>query len=52
MLLLLGHICGDQCFDFDHEYKCECGGTTFISTEDFHLYCCIPLNDTCKTLGM
>ena len=41
----LGKICGDKCTNYDGDYVCECGGTTF--DKYYGLYCCIQKNDTC-----
>ena len=45
----LGRICGDKCL-VDHNSTCNCGNTTFIDYDS--KYCCIPINETCKTQGM
>ena len=46
----LAKICGDKCIPTNSDWTCECGDTTFDS--DDWLYCCIPINETCKAQGM
>ena len=45
----LDSVCGDKCLGFRRK-KCECGDTMF--DQDNYLYCCIPMNETCKVQGM
>ena len=44
----LDDICGDKCIHGDS--ICECGGSTFNRYET--MYCCIPMNETCKIQGI
>lgn len=44
----LDYICGGNCINGDS--TCECGGTLFGESDN--LYCCIPMNETCKSKGI
>ena len=43
----LDRICGDKCIRNDK--NCECGD---IFDRDAFKYCCIQMNETCKTQGI
>ena len=45
----LDSICGDKCLSYQDGEKCECGNYTFGAFSN--KYCCIQINETCKTQG-
>ena len=45
----LDQICGDKCLS-KIDWTCNCGDATFKFPD--YKYCCIPINETCKTQGM